>query len=502
MKSFPIKTIALFILLIGQAFATVQAQQKTFNYSLTVQGETSSSDYLPFWFYANKHGIMDTHSPGGQAIFTFQKNIRSHNTGFDIGFGTTIVGRLSENSTLFFNQLYGTIAYKALQFKGGRFYETLGTVDPSLSMGSLAISSNATPVPKIKLGIFHYSSVPFTHGYVEFKGEIAHGWLGKNRFIQSPWLHQKSAYLRFGGNFAFRPYVGIVDEATWAGTSATEGRYPHSLQAYFRVLLGNSGTGLNNVNKGDRIYKLGDHRGIWDFGFYLDLGHYHFTAYRQQIWNDKNGLKFRTPDGLTGFSLAMPEKGPQYVQKVVLEFLYTKNQRGPLGPSPGRGGAGGRLNYYDNYLYRTGWTYKGRNIGNPLFVNAYNPRLRGIVVTANQYLNYKNPVGVVNNRIVAQHIGFRGQLSSVVGYKILVTHSKNYGTFYGNDLFKKKGIKTAFYPNPPGEWSFLSKFKFQPLNNAYHNLQFNISFAGDFGDLYKNTLGVMIGIKLGGVSKF
>src|SRR5699024_944845 len=98
-------------------------------------------------------------------------------------------------------------------------------------------------------------------------------------------------------------------------------------------------------------------------------------------------------------------------------------------------------------------------------------------------------------------LGFRGRLSNIVGYKVLVTHSKNYGTYYDRDLYKQERIKTIFYPHPT-QWSFMTKFKFQPVHNAYHNMEFDISLAGDFGELYKNTFGVMIGIKLGGMSKF
>jgi hypothetical protein len=498
MKPFSTKAIPLFVVLIVQAFGALHAQQKTFHYNLTLQGETSNNDYLPFWFYSNKHGIMDTNSPGGQAIFTFQKNISEHNSGFDIGFGATVVGRLSKNSDIFFNQLYGTIAYGALQFKGGRFYETIGTVDPKLSMGSLAISPNATPIPKIKLGIFHYTDVPLTHGYLEFKGEIAHGWMGKNRFIKRPWLHQKSVYLRLGGSLPVRVYAGLVDEAIWAGTSRRTGRFSHSFSDFFRVLLGESGKG--KVKHGEKIYKLGDHRGIWDFGFYINIGRYKFNLYRQQIWNNGNDLEFKTPDGMSGLSLTTPTRGQQYVQKVVLEYLYTKNQSGPTRPSAGRNGRGGRDNYYNNYLYRTGWTYKGRTIGNPLFINAYNPRMETVVSSHNN-LDYENPIGVVNNRIIAEHIGMKGRFSETVGYKLLVTHSKNSGTYYDKDLYQQENVKTDFYANPE-QWSALAKFRFWPINNAYQNLEFDLSIAGDFGQLYKNTVGVMVGIKLGGTSIF
>jgi hypothetical protein len=440
MKSLYSKLFPFAVIIIALSAWPLQAQQKTFNYSFKLQGTASTGDYLPFWLYSNKHGIVDINAPGGQAIFNLQKNLMNHHSGFDYGFGATVVGRYSEHPTAFFNQLYGVISYGPFQFKGGRFYEQLGNVDPSLSMGSLVISQNAAPMPKIKLGIPDYTAIPFTHGYMEIKGEIAHGWFGGGRFIKDPWLHQKSAYVRFGRNIPVRPYMGFVDDATWAGSFKTEGKYSSSFSDYLRLFFGQSGMG--HVNRGDRVYKLGDHRGIWDFGLYIQIGHFNMNLYRQQIWEDTDGIAFRTPDGMSGLRIAMPKKGQQFVQKVVLEYLYTKNQSGPGIPGPTHG----RDDYYNNYLYRTGWTYKGQTIGNPLFVNAYNPRL-GTVVTANQYLNYKDPKGVPNNRIVAQHIGIKGQLSKAFGYKLLVTHSANYGNYWTDDLYNEKGIKTDFYAN-------------------------------------------------------
>lgn len=481
-------------ILVISFFHDMQAQERTFNYGLELQGTAGTGEYVPFWLYSNNHGIVDINSPGGNTVLNFKKNLMNERSGFDYGFGTTLVSRYSKDRTVFFSQLYGAISYGAFQLKGGRYYEQLGTVDASLSMGSLAISPNATPLPKITFGIPEYTDVPFTQGFVELKGEIAHGWFEEDREIQNPWLHQKYAYLRFGGDFAFRPYIGLTDQATWAGEAENEGDLDDSFSDFMRVLLGRSAEGDGQTN-GEAAFKLGDHRGIWDIGFDLRLGGLNLQAYRHQIYNDKDGLKFQTPDGLTGLSVELPAEKQQFVTGLLWEYLYTKNQSGPI-PPPGlaRDGAGGRDSYYNNYLYRTGWTYEGLNIGNPLFLNAYNPQIN---IVSNDQADPAMRYGIVNNRIVAHHVGIEGKLSETVRYKLMGTWSRNYGLYDDADLFEEEGLETDFFDNPE-QWSFLAEFSYRP----FEALRLNASLAGDTGELYEDRIGIMLGIELLGTSPF
>lgn len=488
-------TLFLLFILGVTTHPLIAQQQRTFTYGIELLGTGSSGDYVPFWLYSNRHGTIDYNSPGSNAILQFHKNL-TDSSGFDYGFGTTFVGRYSEDETIFFSELYGTLSYGAFQLKAGRYYETLGTTDESLSMGSLAISPNATPMPKIALGIPNYTDVPLTQGFVELKAEIAHGWFEEDRQIKSPWLHQKYAYLRFGGDFALHPYVGLTHQATWAGTGRrpVEGDLDDSFADFWRVFFAYGAEGEDNSD-GEVAYTLGDHRGVWDFGFNLSLADIDFLVYRQYIYNDKDGLKLKNPDQLTGLSIQLPNQNQQLVTGILWEYMYTKEQSGPI-PPPGnmRGGPGGRDNYYNNYLYRTGWTYFGRTIGNPLFLNAYDPQL-GIV--SNDQVDPNKRYGIVNNRIVAHHFGIEGQFSEVFDYKLLATWSRNYGLYYDQDLFEREGLRTDFIDNPE-QWSFLAKFSYQPFDP----LKLNLSLAGDVGELYEDRIGVMFGIQLLGSSPF
>lgn len=475
------------LLVSALSLSNLQAQERTFIYGLELSGAASSDETQPFWLYSNQRGAVDTDSPGGMATLNFQKNLMNDRSGFDYGFGATFVSRYSEDKALFFNQLYGRLSYGAFQLTGGRFFEQTGTVNESLSMGSLTISPNATPMPKVKFGIPEYTPLPLTNEFVEVKGAIAHGWFEEDRVVEKAWLHEKYAYVRFGGDFAFRPYAGIVHQSTWAGETDTEGDLGDSFADFINVFFALSGS--DDSAPPDQIFKQGDSRGIWDFGFYLSLKGFDFNVYRQFIYNDKDGVTLDVPqDGLLGFSVDLPTEKQQVLTEFLYEYLYTKNQSGPLCPRNERDGFGGCDNYYNNRFYRSGWTYEGNTIGNPLFLPVGTP---GIERTA-------FPAGIANNRIVAHHVGLKGNVSATVGYKLLGTWSRNYGLYDNIDDNQNEG-PTDFDSNPE-QWSLLAEFSYRPA--AFRSLQFNASLAGDFGELYDDRVGIMLGIKLFGTSSF
>lgn len=464
-----------------------QITQKTFWYGIQLRGTAATGDVLPFWLYANKRATVDAYSPGAAAILDFHKRLVD-DTGFDYGFGATFLARYSEHETLTLNQLYGMISYGAFQLKGGRFYEHIGDVFTPLSMGSLALSPNAVPVPKIKIGIFEYTPVPLTNGYVEIKGAIAHGWLGDHRRFQNAWLHEKYIYLRFGSDFAFRPYIGLVHEATWGGyvNSGAGFDAPDSFSDFWRIFFARSGD--EHALPAGRVYVLGNHLGIWDTGFYLTVANIDFTVYRQFIYDDKDGLLFeRLRDGLLGVSVELPGEKQKIVTAFLWEYLNTKWQGGPECPGKGRGGPGGCENYYNNIAYRTGWSYLGRTLGNPLFLPVNAP---GITAPS-------RTIGITNNRIISHHFGLMGSLSPTVDYKLMATWSQNYGIYKREDILH---LSPNEFQNIPEQWSFLANFTYQPED--YSIVRLNLSLAADVGDLYENTFGILFGIQLLGTSSF
>lgn len=487
MKLFVNKFSLIFCFFLITCTSDLFAQERTFNYGLELSGAASSDDFLPFWLYSNQRGTIDPNSPGGNAVFNFEKNLMNERSGFDYGFGATLVNRLSEDETIFFNQLYGRLSYGDFQLSGGRFFEQTGTTNEALSMGSLAISSNATPMFKVKVGIPEYAPLPLTSGFIEIKTALAHGWFEEDRVVEKAWLHEKYAYVRFGGDFAFRPYGGLIHQSTWAGETDAMGDLGDSFPDFFNVFFARSGS--DEAAPSDQIFRQGDSRGIWDFGFYLTLADVDFNVYRQFIFNDKDGLKLQVPqDGLLGISVDLPAENQQVVNQFLYEFLYTKDQSGPLCPRNQRDGVGGCDNYYNNSFYRSGWTYFGNTIGNPLFLPVGAP---GIERTA-------FPAGIANNRIVAHHVGMEGNVSPAFDYKLLATWSRNSGQYDNIDDNQNPG--PTDFDSTPEQWSLLAKFSYRPP--SFRSLKLNASLGGDFGELYEDRVGIMLGIELLGTSAF
>jgi len=154
------------------------------------------------------------------------------------------------------------------------------------------------------------------------------------------------------------------------------------------------------------------------------------------------------------------------------EYLNTTYQSGS---SPQSDSSYGWDSYYNHYLYKTGWTYKGDSIGNPLFT-------LGRLNNEGDYVS--------NNRIKAHHIGLEGYISKKIKHKLFLTFSKNYGTYWDRHLFKNKG-KTYKYNSGLDQFSGLIELDF---TNLIRNTNLTFSYAIDRGDVIKNTEGFQLSL--------
>lgn len=440
-------------------------QESPFDYSVELKTAVSANGELPFWLYANQWGEVDP--SGANAILNtkLSKSFFEQSERWNAEVGTELTSRYSKNSAAFFKQLYGQIDYRALRLEVGRFEDITGNVYKPLSMGSMSFSGNATPLPKIKLSIPEYQPLPLTKGFIEIRGAWGHGWMEEGRYTSNALLIEQYGYTRIGGDLPVNLIGGIQHFAFWGGTSPSFGPLPKSLNDYFNVALA-LGEGGEDAPVGDQQYFLGDHKGYWDFGAEIDLNQFHVNLYRQFILEDKDGVKFKSPqDGLYGISVE--RENVDFFKAFIWEFLYTKWQNGPIKDigSGGRGGIGGRDDYYNHRGYRSGWTYFDNTIGTPLFY----PRGDGL--------------GIANNRVVAHHWGLEGEFFSYLDYKTMFSYSRNYGTYFG--------------PIDPrlDSYSVTVSASYQPKH--WNSISLTTSLAADFGELHGRNLGLMVGVTWG-----
>lgn len=436
-------------------------QEAAFDYAIEFKSAAATDGELPFWLYANRWGTVDPTSANAILNAQVSKTFLRDSDLWDLEVGAELTSRYSKNPAAFFKQLYAKVGLGIFKLEIGRFEDITGNVCKPLSMGSMSFSGNATPLPKVKFSIPDYQPLPLTGGFIEIRGAWGHGWMEESRYVSNAYLIEQYGYARIGGDLPIHLIGGIHHFAFWGGKNHEFGQIPQSLNDYFNVALA-LGAGGEDAPPRDQSYFLGDHKGYWDFGAEIDLEPLKISLYKQFILEDKDNVKLKSPqDGLYG--LSVENKGGKLVKAFLWEFLYTKWQNGPSCPGCGpRGGSGGQDNYYNHATYQSGWTYFGNTIGTPLLF----PRDDGL--------------GIANNRVVAHHLGLMGRLSDVQDYKLMVTYSRNYGTY-----------QNPIEPRLDG-YSFLASTSYQP--ERWENLSFNASLAADFGELHGQNLGVMFGV--------
>ncbi len=225
---------------------TLLAQGQALSYRVSVLGAGAQDEALPFWLAANRYGLLDGSGPNALTRVAVKRPFVKKK-GWDYTVGADLVGRVVEDGTVYPHQLYGGLRYGAFELKAGRWEETTGYLDSTLSAGSMTWSSNATPLPKVILSVPQFTSIPGTAGFMAFKGDLGYGWFEKDRFVESPLLHEKSLFLRFFGpiDFPVHGYAGLSHNVMWAGTHPRLGPLPQDLEALIRVFSAQAGDSLD-----------------------------------------------------------------------------------------------------------------------------------------------------------------------------------------------------------------------------------------------------------------
>lgn len=410
----------------------------------------------PFWLHANRHGRIDQTAANTYGRLSAQYTAAPLPR-LTVQAGGEMVGRIAPEATVYFSEAYVRADYSFVRLQAGRTYDVQGRVDSRLSTGSFGVSRNAIPVPMVTLATAGYQPVPFTRGWLSVDASWSHGWLRDDRYVENPYLHQKTAHLRVGQPEGVRAYGGLIHNAMWAGTSPDEdiGRLPRSFDDYVRTVFAQSGG--EEAPRGDQINVQGNSLGIWEVGLIVPLGRFRLHGYLHHPFEDRSGLRWRNEqDGLIGVSV-MRNDGPHPFQRMVYEFAHTKYQSGPVHP-PGQDA------YYEHFTYRSGWTHHGRTIGTPLIV---------------PFREAGQPPGIRNNRLVGHHLGVAGQVATT-RYRFLLTYTRNYGTYDRafDDVRQQYATMLEVYRPIPGT----------------SNLSVRAALGADRGTLYEDNVGISIGV--------
>lgn len=433
------KTYLIAFLLISSTWSKFAfAQKDTLTYRLGLYTTYASQAYQPLWLTANRYDLIPDNKGDISLAIATQYTLKLKH--FSLESGASLVGNFVAGRYRA-QELYGKIKFKHWQMTGGREMNQVGEVDSLLSSGSLAISGNALPIPKVGIRSNGFVPFPFLHkDWLQFKFSWLHGWMGNSGEIEDAKLHEKSLYLKFG-NSKYNFYGGITHFALWGGR-LPQGPLPNRFQDYVRVIVGApQKNDLLFSGPQDTLNALGSHLAVLDFGFNFTALHQHWQLYTQSIFDRGANPEIYGRDAIDGFLIFSKDrltgiqwenvKKNSWLQSILLEYLYTKHQGGPIIYE-------GRFNYYNNATYIGGWTYHDRIIGTPLFINQEQ---------AIHYLEGENKLSgwnVISNRIQGIHVGLSGSFTTQLRYKALVTYTNHYGNYYNDELFipSKRQVNT------------------------------------------------------------
>jgi len=370
---------------------------------------TSYGEDAPYWLVSNNSGRLSA-TDGWGALITAEvfKKPQAKYIDYFYGLESQLIANTTSRANLI--QSYVGMRVGSVNLHLGMKEEMPGLNDSTLSIGNLVYGNNARPIPKIVFQTNDWVKSPILGEVLSFKMYVAHGWFEKNRYQSGAMLHQKSFYLRASAlKQRFQTTVGIHHSAQWAGQNlAEETAQPIGIGNFARIFLGLSG-GVD-AQQTDQLNALGNHLGSYDLSAAYDFGKFTIRNYWQFIWEDKSGLTpFNWRDGLIGLSIKT-KKRKGLITNFNAELIRTSSQDAI------KFDEGVRIfepdNFYNNSVYRSGWTHQQRIIGSPLFL-ILNPES-----TSNNKI--KNVLNAIN-------IGVGGHVNDIQ-YRINYLSSKNHGT--------------------------------------------------------------------------
>ena len=406
---------------------------------------------IPFWIASNNNGIYEN---GSILNLRFQGRRDSVFYNFNFALPQT----LDINQILIYNSEINYVRKNMLFGIGKRGSSSNNDI---LSSGSLLESNNSSGIPRIFFGSFNYHQSEILDRIFYYKFSISHGWLDKSQYLQSPYFHEKTLNIKKkinGSNFT----LGLKHFAIWGGETIHHGKQPSSFNDFFKVFFARPGS--ERSLKQEQENSLGNHFGVWDFSFKRKIKDKLFTLYYEHPFEDESGARWflNEFDGKYGFNVTSFKSN--FISEIIYEFIYTMDQSGPQGASDSTYGWD---NYFNHYIYQSGWTYNNRMIGNPLFTVGKNPD------------RYNDGLYIINNRIKAHHFGLAGKIRHNANYRILFTYSKNYGIYPDQNYFQSIN-KDYKFEDGLEQLSTLYEIK---LKNLWGNISITAAYANDRGDL-------------------
>ena len=242
---------------------------------------------------------------------------------------------------------------------------------------------------------------------------------------------------------------------------------PHGWKNFIKALIPMKGG--DDTPAGEQVNVEGNMLGSWNFALaWKPKSDWSVKLYYQHFYEDHSMLFFDYPwkDGLWGVEAKFPKN--RWISEAVYEFIYNKDQSGSVywdhTPEINEQ-VSGRDNYYNHGIYN-GWQHWGMGIGNPLIISP--------IYNANHSLSF------LSNRMWGHHLGFKGQPLDELGYRVLASYQKSWGTY------------EMPFPETKTSFNLMAEVTYKP--KKLKGWQADLAFGMDSGPLIGNSYGAMLKI--------
>ena len=428
---------------------------KGLQYGLEMQASLSEGK-TPLWMNANKYGLSSLEESNGYMRAMVCRSLKEDSMRrWGIGYGADVVLPVHYTSNFIIQQAYADMRWQKVLLSIGSKERPMELKDGELSTGSQTFGINARPVPQVRFEIPDYLTLPGMRHWVHVKGHVAFGKMTdenwqhdftqrKTRYADGTLYNSKAGYLMIGKKDGrLRLEVGLEMAALFGGTAhgvlTSDGTVQtiqcgNSIKDFIHALV----PGGNLEGQTVYLNVAGNHLGSWVGRLSYHSDDYMVSAYFDKYFEDHSAMFMLDYDGygqgnnwdkrednrfvlydmkdiMLGGELVM--KHARWLNKVVVEYIYTKYQSGPIYHDHTKtipDHLGGNDNYYNHYVY-PGWQHWGQVMGNPLY--------------RSPIYNTNGEIMIENNRFTAWHLGFSGNPARRLHYRVLATVQNGLGTY-------------------------------------------------------------------------
>ncbi len=431
----------------------------TLAYRVEAQGSATTGDNTPLWLNANKYGLSSLATGNGYIRAAAWRPMHTPHgqRKWDYGYCVDLAVATGYTSTAIVQQLYAEAQWLKGTLTVGSKEWPMELKNNRLSSGAQTLGINARPVPQVRIALPDYCDVPLTHGWLALKGHVAFGmttddnWQksftqSRSKYTEHTLYHSKAGYLRIGKGDGASPVtleLGLEMAAQFGGksynVSAEGGDYSEvdngsGIKAFWNAFWPGGADAIEGTYKniagnqlGSWLFRLNIDQKRWCLALYGD----HFFEDHSAMflldydgyghgaeWNERKDnryLLYSLKDMMLGAELKL--KGNAWIDDIVVEYLYTKYQSGPIYHDHNHNISdhiGGMDNYYNHSIF-TGWQHWGQVMGNPLYLSPI--------------YNTDGQIKVENNRFYAFHIGLGGAPTPCLSYRVLASWQKGFGSY-------------------------------------------------------------------------